>query len=151
MDRQTELSERVFTTKEKKDHIAATRATIKESSRKDEKVDLLELPKVVVVNTAKMKRDASPKQLAFLDRLGFDVRNRHYTMYDASLLISQQPASKAQVMRLSMFGYDISRGVLLGEAQKAFQESKERTELKVKKRLGVIDDDRPDHIKRIIG
>lgn len=96
----------------------------------DVKVDLFQLPKVVISESMRMKESASEKQLAWIASLGYDVVNVSYTKKMCSEIISLQPASDAQVWRLKQEGYDVSNGVTVTEASLAFQEIEARKQAK---------------------
>jgi len=123
LDREKPHEEKVFVTKEKRDKIIAARNTrLERLTNKDERVNLLALPKVSISTSPNMKKPATFKQLNVLKSLGYDVVNNYYSIYDASLIISQLSASPAQVYKLQKNGYDVSRGVTLGEYRLAEEE-----------------------------
>jgi len=92
----------------------------------DVKVDLLQLPKITISESMRMKEPATEKQLAWLKKLEYDVENIHFTKQMATEIISMQPASDAQVWRLKNEGYDVSGGVTVAEASAAFLELAEK-------------------------
>jgi len=130
LDKEKEIEDRVYLSKEKKDKLIKVReerlAKLDVSRNRDEKVNLLSLPKVKINKTANSNKPASPKQLLFLNSLGYDVKNNFYTVYDASLIISSQPIKKQHLMRLKLAGYDISKGATYGEAKLVFDELKNK-------------------------
>jgi len=101
-------------------------AFIAATSKKDVKVDLLELPKVYISNSIKMEEPATEKQLAWIARLGYDTVNVEYTKKMCSEIISSQPASPKQIALLKWKGYDVSNGATISEFELAIAEIKKK-------------------------
>jgi superfamily II DNA or RNA helicase len=131
LDKEKPHEEKVFVSTEKREKLIQARNTrIERLTNKDEKVNLLKLPKVNISTSPNMKKPASPKQLSYLKMLGYDVVNNFYSIFDASCIISEQPANKATIYKLQKEGYDVSTGVTLGEAKLAFDEIERKSKLK---------------------
>jgi len=92
----------------------------------DVKVDLFQLPKVIISESLRMKEAATEKQLAWIASLGYDVVGVHYTKLMCSEIISLQSASDKQIYALGKLGYDMSNGCTVSEAKLAFEQVKER-------------------------
>jgi superfamily II DNA or RNA helicase len=92
----------------------------------DVKVDLFQLPPVVISDSMRMKEDATPAQLKWIADLGYDVVGVHYSKKMCSEIISLQSASDAQIWRLKQEGYDMSNGCTVSQAKSAFLEIEAR-------------------------
>ncbi len=118
--------DKVFMTKEKKAELIglreARKITINVTSKKDEKIDLLALPKVKISDSIRMEEPATEKQLEWISRLGYDIVNVEYTKKMCSEIISSQSASAKQIGLLKWKGYDVSNGVTLHEFQEAMKQ-----------------------------
>lgn len=93
---------------------------------KDTRVSLMELPKVVFNNSAKMNEPATEKQLDWLKREGVYQEGMAYTKLMATEYISSFPATPNQIYALKKAGFDVSKGVTQGQAQLAFEKLKNR-------------------------
>ena len=71
-------------------------------------IDLLKPPEMPTLSGQWQFAPASDKQLAFLDRLGYDVRNNDFTKGQAASVISSHPVTSWQLVRLERLGYDVS-------------------------------------------
>ncbi len=111
--------EKVFMTKAKKKELIEERerkiAFIAATSKKDVKVDLLELPKVYISNSIKSQEPATEKQLKWIASLGYDIVNVEYTKKMCNEIISSQPAQHWQISFLKKEGYNVSDGATLAE------------------------------------
>lgn len=119
--------EKVFMTKEKKEFLIGERekkkATLMKTSSKDVKVDLLELPQVTIsFKSERWQEPATPAQLDWLKKSGYDTIEIQYTKQQASEILSKLPASSGQIAYLRQQGYDVSHGVTITEYKKAVQE-----------------------------
>lgn len=76
---------------------------------------------------------ATEKQTAFLGKLGYDVANNDYSRGQASVIISAQPPSIAQMRLLANLGYDTSQPWTRGQASIAFEESRNKAEASLSK------------------
>jgi superfamily II DNA or RNA helicase len=135
LDKEKPIKDRIFTTQEKKDKLLDAEKQRKQTFigrqlKHDARIDLLQLPKVKLSNSFKMKDPATEKQIEYLKRLGYGAEGQSYTKAQANELISYAPATDAQIYALGKFGYDVSKGVSRGEAERAFAEIKEREEKK---------------------
>ena len=73
------------------------------------------------------------RQLAFLEQLGYNVRDNDFSRGQASAIISAQPPSAAQLRLLANLGYDVNQPWTRGQASAAFEESKTKALALVKK------------------
>lgn len=128
LDRAKNPLDRTFTTREKKELLVAERERKfkMQGLLKDERVNLLKIPKAKISNSIRMQEPASQKQLEWIARLGYDIVNLNYTKQMCSEIISIQPASDKQIWLLAKKGYDVSQGVSVSEAKLAFAEIEER-------------------------
>lgn len=131
LDKGKKTEERVFTTREQKDAtlaaIEARKATILANRNVDEKVNLLQLPKVEISKSWKMSEDATPAQLQILRQWNYPIEDNHYTKAMVSEIFNQQPASHKTVSWLKFKGYDVEgRFVSVAEAQLASKEILQR-------------------------
>jgi len=123
LDQDKPVEQRLFTTTKKKEKIIESREKLFQANRaKDQRVSLFPLPKVVLSDSIRMKDPATMNQLMFLDKLGYDVKNYQYSKGDANRLISNAPASVAQIYVLKKNKYDVSKGVTIAEARLAFEQ-----------------------------
>lgn len=144
LDKDLPIEKRVFCTQEKKQKLIDFREKRKfeAQTKKDTRINLMELPKVKYSNSIKMKDPASEKQVVLLERLGYDTANNSYTKADANKLISDHPATEAQIKFLRWKGYDVSNGVTKAEATLAFdaikaKESKAKEQAELNKILPI--------------
>jgi len=111
LDREKDVEDRVFTTREKKDKILAERlrkkATLEHERKEDERVSLLKIPKYVVSKSIRMQEEASEAQLKWLKDLGHDTDNDHFTKLHATQIINQLPANKNEIAEMKKLGYDV--------------------------------------------
>lgn len=128
LDKQKPPQDRTFLTQEKKLKLIAERERRfkVEQLEKDLRVNLLKLPVMKVSNSIRMQEPATPGQLEWIAREGYDIININYTKKMCSDIISNLPASDKQVWVLAKEGYDVSQGVTVAEAKLAFQEIEER-------------------------
>lgn len=120
LDQDKPVEERIFKTRKQKEELLfkiKQHRKLNHTQEKTEVVSLLKLPKVKTIRSAKMLEPATPKQLAWLATLGYDVVNNEYTKRDCSEIISGSPAKPFQVEQLKKLGYDVSKGVTIGEYQ----------------------------------
>ena len=138
LDKGKPLEDKVFMTKEKKSDLIEKREQkrkIDSQVKKDVKVDLMKLPEPPKIAGAWMKDAPSEKQLAWLERLGYDIVNNTYTKGQCSELISASQASQAQINALKNKGYDVSQGVTVTQAQMAFAAMANETNKSITKSL----------------
>lgn len=129
IDNALPAEEKMFVTEEKRDKLIFARKEREaklQTMRKDHKIDLFKMPDVRIIDSPRMRETATPAQITWLIREGVYDEARSYTKYQASEFISNFPASKNQVYRLSKEGYDVSAGVSIGQAQAAFLELESR-------------------------
>ncbi len=135
LDRDLPAEKKVFITSEKRQTLIDFREKRKfDASKKvDTRVNLFELPVVKHSDSMKMKEPATVAQLGWLQKLGHDIMTMGYTKLDATRLISVSPASNAQINLLRYKGYDVSKGVTIGEFQLAMEQiTKRENEAKAK-------------------
>jgi len=138
LDKGKPLEDKIFMTKEKKSDLIEKREQkrkIDSQVKKDVKVDLMKLPEPPKIAGAWMKDAPSEKQLAWLERLGYDIVNNTYTKGQCSELISASQASQAQINALKNKGYDVSQGVTVTQAQMAFATIANETNKSITKSL----------------
>lgn len=109
--------------KAKREHSFVTQQRLQ-----DVKVDLLQLPKVVISDSMRTKEPATEKQLAWIASLGYDIENVSYTKKMCMDIIATQSATEKQISYLKWKGYDVSNGVTVTEAKLAFEAIKAREE-----------------------
>jgi len=130
LDESKEIEEKVFVTTENRDKLIEARekrkAEILHEIKTDESVNLLKLPKVIVYQGGKNREPATEKQLAWLQREGYDIVNNTFTKGQCSEIINNFAANSGQIWFLKKNGYDISKGVTMGEYQKAKIEIEDR-------------------------
>jgi hypothetical protein len=73
------------------------------------------------------------RQLAFLEQLGYNVRDNDFSRGQASAIISAQPPSAAQLRLLASLGYDVNQSWTRGQAAAAFEQAKTAAAAAVKK------------------
>lgn len=124
LDKEKEPDDRIFTTKEKIEMIKAERKRkLKHHLKTDHRVDLLKLPKLQIYKSGKNLEKATDKQLATLEREGYDIVNVYYTKYDATMIISNFPAAKWQLKKLEAMKYDVSKGCNIGQFSEIMQKA----------------------------
>ncbi len=132
LEKDKPLEERVFITEEKRQKLIESRnennkkREFESKTKKDERIQLIPLPKVKQSNSIRMQNPATEKQLAWIARLGYDIVNIHYTNKMCNDIISNQSASPKQISLLKWKGWDVSSGVTISEAEKAFSIMKEK-------------------------
>jgi len=106
---------------------------IKSRIEKDSQIDLLEIPDFKMGNWSKNKMEdmATDAQVDFLRKLNIYQEDTEYTKFQASEMISLQPASQWQLQHLAAWKYDISEGATMGQYQK-IKQSRERSETRSK-------------------
>jgi len=123
LDKVKEIEDRVFASKEQKEKMQEARNRKLESEiEHDQKVNLMDLPKVIIWDTHANRQEATEKQLDYLRQRGHDADSQVWTKGQVSELISIQPCNDAQLKELRRMGYDISKGANLGEYSKAKQD-----------------------------
>lgn len=95
---------------------------------KDQKINLIKLPKVTFSSSAKMQDPATEKQIEWLKREGVWQPNVVYTKLMATEFISSFPATAKQKYALQKAGFDVSHGVTQGQATLAFEQLRKREE-----------------------
>jgi len=131
LDKELPPEERVFITQEKRDKLLEARAEkrsikIEAKYNDDKRIDLLQLPTVKISDSYRMEEPATDKQLLWIASLGYDIQNISYTKKMCSEIISSQSASDKQIWALKRAGYDVSQGVTIAEAKKAFEDIDKR-------------------------
>ena len=124
LDKDKETKDKTFMSREKKQDILDRKKAKEASQRKiehtqdtDEKVNLIKLPKIKINNSERMREPATEKQLKWLKDLGYDVVNIIYTKRDCNEIISKSAAPEWKVRKIRELGYDVSDGVMLGQAE----------------------------------
>lgn len=131
LDRVKDLEDRVFISESQKQQIREARERKLQSEiEKDQKVDLMALPKVHVYDTAINRQPATEKQLEFLRERGHDVDSQSWTKGQCSEVISNEMCSREQLLELHRMGYDVSKGATLGQYKKAKQNNADTQKFK---------------------
>lgn len=126
LEKELPLEERVFITEEKRQKLIDSRnennkkREFESKTKKDERIQLIPLPKVKQSNSIRMQEAATEAQLKWIERLGYDVLNINYTKAMCSEIISNQSATAKQIAFLKWKGYDTTQGVTISEAKAAF-------------------------------
>ena len=85
-----------------------------------------------------MTEPATPPQLEWLKRLGYDVVNNTYTKGSASAIISNLSASPKEIKEVRALGYDAPSNATKGEIGAAKWEAKIRAEAEAIKNATTI-------------
>lgn len=135
LDKGKPTEEKTFMTQEKKDHIISEREKrkvfIAPTSKVNQVIDLLEIPKVVISNSIRMQEDATEAQLKWISSLGYDIVGVQYTKKMCSEIISNLPAQPWQVAKARSWNYDVSNGLTISE----FKEIEKRREISQQKAI----------------
>ncbi len=135
LDRDLPIEKRVFVSAEKKVKLieARTKKEFEARTQKDTKVNLFEVPKVIIGTGSWTRDPATAAQLIKLQELGFDVEDKTFTKMDATKLISGDPAPMNWVYAAKKMGYNIVNGLTRGEFTKIMDiESKKKEAVKRK-------------------
>lgn len=92
--------------------------------KEDEVFELFPIPKI-----PRFKRcndPATEMQLERIKKLGHDIINNTYTQAHINDIFQSQPASKTDIERLTLGGYDVTAGVTIIEAQLCLMEMNKR-------------------------
>ena len=121
IDKEKKIEDRIFLTKKKKDLLIKVRneRKFKPETKKDEKISLFKLPKIEIKYSGRNLEPATEKQLQWIASLGYDIKEVEYTKAMASEIISNLPATDAQLWRLNKEGYDVSEGATYAQASEA--------------------------------
>lgn len=127
LEKDKPLEERVFMTEEKRNALIekrdeANKRKFESKTKKDERIQLIPLPKVKQSNSIRMQEAATEKQLAWIARLGYDIVNTHYTKLMCNQIIDNLSATVKQIAFLKWRGYDVSNGCTIAEAKAAFKQ-----------------------------
>lgn len=136
LDREKDVEDRVFVSREKKDKLLAERkkkAFITHERKEDEIVKLLALPRLKVNKSFRMSEEATPLQLATIKKWGYDIETKHFTKSMISEIFNKQELGYSGRQELISWGYDITgRFVSIGEYQLAKKEHEEKSKKKSK-------------------
>jgi superfamily II DNA or RNA helicase len=130
LDKQKPPEERIFISDEKKEKLLASRQAkvVQTQIQVDERVNLLAIPKAKISNSIRMNEAASEKQLAWIESLGYPVKEVNYTKKMCSEIIGNLPATSNQLWAIKKMGYDTSNGVTIAEASLIFDIEKRKKE-----------------------
>lgn len=135
LDRENTIEKKIYMSREKKEKAltaliekARKQAEIRSKFKNDKKIDLLALPKTKVWHVGKNLEPATEKQIMWLKREGVYEEGCEYTKGQASELISQFPATEAQLRMISRLGYDVSFGLTIGQVDLIMKEQNESKE-----------------------
>jgi superfamily II DNA or RNA helicase len=130
LDKGKNIEDRIFVTKENKEKLLAEReknyVKIAATSSVDTKINLFKLPEINISTSERMLEPATEKQLAWIERLGYDIKENQYTKAMCSEIINSQPATDKQIWALSKKGYDVTDGCTWVQAKKAFEDIEAR-------------------------
>jgi superfamily II DNA or RNA helicase len=130
LDKGKGIEERVYVNGEKKTKLLEEREENKRkilgNSNKDQKINLFNLPEINISTSVRMQEPATEKQLAWIEKLGYDIVTTTYTKAQCSEIINSLPATDKQIWALSKKGYDVSAGCTMAQARKAFLDIEER-------------------------
>lgn len=134
LDKGKDIKDKVFITEEKRkillEQAEKKRAELQHTLKADVRINLLQLPKVKISDSWRMREAATPAQLKWLAEEGHDIINNTFTKGQASEYITNLPASDKQIWVLKKAGYEVSNGVTRGEAALAFDSIKQAEELR---------------------
>jgi len=128
------VEDRVFISKERRDAFIAKKeeetkkrnAKLDKLYKHDKKLNLLELPVVNQSAGAWKRLPPTENQIIFIKHLGLYDEDVDYTRGQISELISNLPATEAQIKALAKFKYDVTNGCTRGQAELAFKELSEK-------------------------
>ena len=132
IEKDKSIEDRVLISEEKKNLLIESRNAREKEERErrkafidklykhDRKIDLLELPKVVQSTGAWKRLSPTEAQIAFIKRLGIYEEGMDYTRGQISEIISNEPATQAQIAALAKFNYNVIEGCTRGQAELAF-------------------------------
>lgn len=135
LDKREPVEDRMFISQEKKDKLLAARnaAKITHERKEDERVSLLQIPKLKIAKFFTMSDDATPAQLEAIAKWGYDIENKHYTKWMVTEIFAQQPCTQKQINFLKWKGYDTSSEVVITRGMfAAAMKEIEKKELKTK-------------------
>lgn len=127
LDKTKPPEDRIFISDEKREQLLLARQAAvsntpkldENTQKKDEKVNLLELPKFEVNKSIRMTEEATQGQLDWIKDEGYDIVNNKYTKGQCAMIISSFECTRADFNLLKDNGYDVSGGVTRGEAEEA--------------------------------
>lgn len=116
------IEERIYLSDERKEKLIEKRdenkRRLEAEIKKDQKVDLMRLPEIVVYDSASNREPATEAQIQQLIRLGHDISNS-WTKGQATEVLSNEQASYLQVQKLKEWGFDTATGATKGQFRKA--------------------------------
>lgn len=129
LDRELALEDKIFISDENRQKLmdakAKREALMNVVDRKEDEVfEMFPIPKV-----PRFKRcndPASQMQLERIKALGHDIINNTYTQAHINDIFQSQPASKQDIDRLTLGGYDVSSGVTVIEARLAIMQMEQK-------------------------
>lgn len=102
--------DKIFLTEAKKKELIEERlrrqAQVDNLYKKDERIQLLQLPEFYKFKSDKMKEPATPAQLEWINNLGYDIVNNNFTKQMCNDIISMLPCNKKELDYLKSKGYD---------------------------------------------
>lgn len=116
LEKELPPDQRVFISDEKKEKLITERQRKMTEIDRDQKVQLLEPPKVKIYDTIRTREPATPAQLHYIStKLGYDIVNESYTIAQVQEIISSQPATREQVEYAKRHNYNVANGLTLGQ------------------------------------
>jgi superfamily II DNA or RNA helicase len=117
LDKVKDIEDRIFVSREKKDLLLAERlkksVKLEHERKEDEIVNLLRIPKIKInFDSENMRKAATLAQLAWIEKLGFNITDNHYTNAMCQEIIGQELLSQKKVEEVKKLGYDISGKIL---------------------------------------
>jgi superfamily II DNA or RNA helicase len=111
LDNHKKPSERTFVTSQRRNELIIAEkqreARIKSFYKNDKKVNLFELPVLMVSHTGRMREPATEKQIDWLKSEGVWQEGIEYTKGQASEFITNFPAKDWMIRRLAEWGYNV--------------------------------------------
>lgn len=126
LDKELPPEDRVFITQENRQKLINARlgkiAKLDFERKDDEFVKLLRIPRIKINRDSEgMRKNASEKQLLWLSRLGYDVKENTYSMGAVQEIVGELPASKDKIEIAKQNGYDVEGIVLTNNQFNAIQ------------------------------
>lgn len=115
LDKEKDIEDRTFVSREKKDLLLAARKNTKlEHTRvADEIVKLLKIPKIKInLDSPNMKKPITEPQRDWLIKLGHKPDEIHFTHGMAQEIFDKEPASRRKIEEIKNLGYDVSGRVI---------------------------------------
>ena len=127
LDKKKKAKNKSFVSEEKRTKLIDAEETrareIKNLYNDDVRVDLLKLPEIRIISSARMLEEATGPQVDWLKRGGVWQEDVTYTKAQASEFISNFECQHWQLQKLATWGFDVSNGATIGQFQEAQRQS----------------------------